>query len=251
MANVQRMPTDLGVDDVVLLVPEEETVPEHDLHRLLVDQLAAGVRAWFAGHDDVAVHCRLAWFPDKSDTRIRLDPDVMVVHGRPQAERKSFKSWVEGGAVPQVILEVWSEDDTDSDYQQRLQRARAYGVGQVVIVDPFAVGGTMVRDLVIDPDDATRYIAAATSTTAEDPIEVPLLGARLAGGRDLVVTDLDGGPPWPLTHDALRLLADARRRLAAASAHAEQERTRADREVARVEELRARLREAGLDEEVS
>jgi hypothetical protein len=114
----------------------------------------------------------------------------------------------------------------------------------VVIVDPFAVGGTMVRDLVIDRDDATRYVAAATSTTAEDPIEVPLLGARLAGGRDLVVTDLDGGRPWPLTHDALRLLADARRRLAAASA-------RADREEARVEELRARLREAGLDDEVS
>ncbi|CAN5888295.1 hypothetical protein BH23ACT8_BH23ACT8_08500 [soil metagenome] len=244
MANVQRVPPDLGVDDVVLLVPEEETAPEHDLHRLLVDQLLAGVRAWFAGHDDVAVHSRLAWFPDRSDTRVRLDPDVMVVHGRPQGERKSFKSWVEGGAVPQVIVEVWSEDDTDSDYQQRLQRARAYGVGQVVMVDPFEVGGTMVRDLVIDPDDATRYVAAATSTTAEDPIEVPLLGARLAGGRDLVVTDLDGGPPWPLTHDALRLLADARRRLAAASA-------RADREGARVEELRARLREAGLDDEVS
>jgi Uma2 family endonuclease len=110
MANVQRVPPDLGVDDVVLLVPEEETVPEHDLHRLLVDQLAAGVRAWFAGHDDVAVHSRLAWFPDRSDTRVRLDPDVMVVHGRPQGERKSFKSWVEGGAVPQVILEVRSED---------------------------------------------------------------------------------------------------------------------------------------------
>ncbi|MBA2317055.1 MAG: hypothetical protein H0V93_04645 [Euzebyales bacterium] len=90
----------------------------------------------------------------------------------------------------------------------------------MVIVDPFAVGGTMVRDLVIDRDDATRYVAAATSITAEDPIEVPLLGARLAGGRDLVVTDLDGGRPWPLTHDALRLLADARRRLAAASARA-------------------------------
>lgn len=251
MGNGQRMPTDLGVDDVVLLVPQEETVPEDDLHRQLVDQLAAGVRACFADDDDVAVHSRLAWFPDKRDTRIRVDPDVMVVHGRPQGRRRSFKSWVEGGAVPQVILEVWSADDPDRDYQQRLRRARRYGVQQAVLVDPFAVGGTMVRHLVVDPDDPTRFVAAATSTAADDPIAVPLLGARLAGGRELVVTDLDGGDPWPLTHDALRLLAAARRRLAETSAEAEHERDRAEREVARVQQLQARLREAGLDDDVS
>ena len=142
MATVPPMPWQLDVeDDVVLLAPEEETVPEHDVHRVLVDLLAAGLVALFADRDDVAVFCRLAWFPDRDDTRVRLDPDVMVVFGRPPGPRKRYKAWMEGGVSPAVLVEVWSDDDTDADYRRRLGRARRYGVEEVVIVDPFAPGG--------------------------------------------------------------------------------------------------------------
>ena len=64
MATVPRMTAHADVvDDVELLVPEEETVPEHDLHRILVDLLAAGLVGRFADAADVAVFSRLAWFP--------------------------------------------------------------------------------------------------------------------------------------------------------------------------------------------
>lgn len=53
MAAVPRMPVDADLeDDVVLLVPEVETVPEDALHEELVDQLAAGLKARFADRDD-------------------------------------------------------------------------------------------------------------------------------------------------------------------------------------------------------
>ena len=249
-------------DDVVLLVPEEETVPESAGHQRLVDLLYAGIAARYGDADDVAVHCRLAWFPDSDDTRIRLDPDVMVVFGRPSAGRRSFKSWVENGASPTVLIEVLSEDDTDADYDRRLRRARRYGVEEVILVAPFTPGGVRVEHLVPDPDDPTRFRTVAVSTHPDDPVVVPRLGIRLAGGRDLVVSDEHG--PWPDTPtamararradaetaraDAETARADAETaRADAETTRADAEAARADAEAARAERLAARLRAAGID----
>lgn len=69
---------------VLLLAPEFETVSEHSRHAQEVNRVVTGLRARYAGRDDVAVHDRLAWFPDRDDTSIRLDPDVMDVFGRPK-----------------------------------------------------------------------------------------------------------------------------------------------------------------------
>jgi len=220
------MNTALDVDDEVeLLVPEEETVPESDLHRIQVDLFAAGLSARFADAADVAVFARLAWFPDASDTRIRLDPDVMVVRGRPPGHRRSYKAWMEQDVQPAVLIEVWSEDDTDAAYRRRLERARTYGVGEVVVVNPYGVGGVRVEHLLPDPDDPTRFRTEATSSRGDQFVALPSLGIEIAGGADLVV--VEDGRPWPTTGDAFR-------RLWAAEA--------------RAEALAARLRAAGLDD---
>lgn len=240
MGNVPRMTHAVDADDdVVLLVPEEEMVPEHDRHRVLVDLLAAGIVARFADRDDVAVFCRLAWFPDAADTRIRLDPDVMVVFGRPPGPRKSYKAWREEHVAPAVLVEVWSDDDTDADYRRRLGRARRYGVREVVIVDPFAVGGVRVEHLRGEGDG---WRSVATSTSPDDPVVVESLGVRLAGGDDLRVTDADGDEPWPTTAEAFR-------RARAEAARARAEAARADAEAARAERLAELLRRAGIDPE--
>jgi Uma2 family endonuclease len=243
VAKVPRMSAEGEFDDdVELLVPEEEMVPEHDLHRVLVDLLAAGLVARFADADDVAVFSRLAWFPDRSDTRIRLDPDVMIVRGRPPGPRKSYKAWREDGVPPQVIVEVWSDDDTDADYRRRLDRARRYGVEEVVIIDPFAVGGVRIEHLRADGD---RFRSVATSTSAEDPVVVESLGIRLAGGDELRV--FDNSHPWPTTAEAFRLARSEAARADAEAARADAEAARADAEAARAERLARRLRELGAD----
>lgn len=214
-------------DPVVLLVPEEEFVPEHALHERIVDQVFAGLAARFAERDDVAVHCRLAWFPDRSDTRVRLDPDVTVVFGRPQADRSSYRTWDEDGIPPSIMVEVWSDHDTDADYRRRLNRARSYGVEEAVLIAPFAPGGVRVEHLVGD-DDAFRSVAVSASEA--DGVVVPRLGITLRGGAELIVSDEHGR--WPDTATALRT--------------ARAESARADAERARAERLAERLRAAGL-----
>ena len=250
MATVPRMPVYADVeDDVELLVPEEETVPEDDLHGILVDLIRAGLVARFADAADVAVFSRLAWFPDRQDTRIRLDPDVMVVRGRPPGHRKSYKAWMEDGVAPAVIIEVWSEDDTDADYRRRLDRALRHGVAEVVIVDPFAVGGVRVEHLRADGD---RYRSVATTSSAERPVIMESLGISFAGGNELAV--IEDGRRWPTTAEAFLLArSEAERadreavRADHAAARAQQEAARADQEAARADRLAALLREAGVD----
>lgn len=203
-------------------------MPESDVHRGLVDMLAAWLRARFAGRSDVAVFSRLAWFPDAGDTRVRLDPDVMVVFGRPPGPRRSYKSWVEDGIAPQVLIEVWSEDDTEddteADYERRLRRARRYGVAEVVIVHPSAPGGVRVDHLVAEGAGDDRFRTIASSVDQRSGVQVDSLGIWLSGGDELRAGDEVG--PWQPTAEAVRDL-------------------RAER--ARAERLEAQLRAAGIE----
>lgn len=229
------VPTYVDEHGVEMLRPETEPVPEHALHAEIVDLLYAGLRAHFAGRDDVAVHERLAWYPEQSNTRIRLDPDVMVVIGRPQLLRKSFKAWAEEDAVPTVLVEVVSEEDTDRSCRERLGRAHHYGVPEIVLIHPFAPGGCYVQHLVADEE---AYRTRATSTSPDAPIEIPTLGIRLAGGDRLVAEDEFG--PW---HDTASLAELARR-------HAEQVRRQTEearRQTERADRLAEALRAAGID----
>ena len=261
MASVPHMSAQLDIDDdVVLLVPEEETVPEHDVHRVLVDLLAAGLVAGFAEDADVAVFSRLAWFPDRDDTRIRLDPDVMVVFGRPPGPRKSYKAWMEDGVAPAVVVEVWSEDDTDADYRRRLSRMRRYGVAEVVIVDPFAPGGVRVQHLQADGGGGDGYRTVVTSAGPDQLVTVASLGITLSGGEQLDVRG-EADEPWPTTAEAFRRARaeknradrEARRadiearRANDASRRADEEARRADDADRRAALLAARLRAAGID----
>lgn len=257
MGNVSRMSPHVELeDDVELLAPEEEMLPEHDLHRVLVDLIAAGLVARFADAGDVAVFARLAWFPDRSDTRIRLDPDVMVVRGRPPGPRKSYKAWQEDGVPPAVIIEVWSDDDTDADYRRRLSRAHRYGVSEVVIVDPFAAGGARIEHL---RSDGERFRSVAMSASPDRLVILDSLGISMAGGDELAV--IEDGSRWPTTAEAFRQARDERERAERESvradreaaraeqeaARAEQETARAEHEAARADRLAERLRAAGID----
>lgn len=242
MAEPTLAPMATRVDEygVLLLRPETEPVPESTAHERCVDMLLAGLTEQFSGRDDVAVHGRLAWFPDRDDTRIRLDPDVMVIFGRPQVERRSYRNWAEDGISPTVLLEVLSEGDAVADYRRRLSCARQYGVDEVVLVAPFDPGGATVQHLTADPDDPTGWRRTGLTGSADQALKIPRLGVEFAGGDDLVVRRLGGGMAWRPTHE---LMGVARR----ATARAEAEAARAEAEAARADRLAQALRAAGLD----
>lgn len=222
---------DTPVDDVVLLRPEHEPVPEDVEHARLVDMLFAGFSALLAGRNDHAVFERLAWFPDREDTRIRLDPDVMIVRGRPPGYRSSYKAWMEQQVPPALLIEVVSKGDAYNDYVDRLARARHHGVGEVLLVYPFTAGGVRVELLHPHGQDPGRWETVAVSIDPSNPIRLDWLDVELTGGEELVVHGPDG--TWLDTTAAHRQLGQVR-------AEADRARAEADR-------LRRQLRSAGLD----
>ncbi|CAN5164700.1 hypothetical protein BH23ACT9_BH23ACT9_36910 [soil metagenome] len=229
---------------VLLLRPEFETVPEATEHARLVDLLQAGLNRRFAQRQDVAVHERLAWFPDAEDTRIRLDPDIMVVIGRPKADRRSYKAWAEDHVPPAVLIEVKSQDDGSAEYARRLARAHEHGVTEAVLIDPYAPGGVLVSHLRAGQGDPGLR-TVAVSSGPDRPVTVTTLGLTIAGGTELVVSDETG--VWL---DTVQQIMHAEQQTARAdqeAARAEQEAARADREAARARRLEQALRDAGID----
>lgn len=72
---------------------------------------------------------------------------------------------------------------------RRLDRARRYGVAEVIAVAPFAPGGVLVCHLRPDPDDSAGWRTVATSAGDDQRIHVATRGIEMAGGSELVVTD--------------------------------------------------------------
>lgn len=220
---------------VLMLRPETEPVSESEEHARIVDLLFAGLAARFI-EGDVVVTERMAWFPEQQDTKIRLDPDVMVIFGRPKQHRVSYKAWAEDGVAPSLIIEVKSPKDTSHDYDRRLGRAVQYGVTEVLLIDPFAPGGVVVSHLQVEPGVGLRTVAVSASTRS--PLTVESLGITLTGGDDLVVSDEYG--VWL---DTVAQIQASR----SAGNKARQESARAEQEAARAERLAQALREAGID----
>lgn len=96
-----------------------------NLKQLLKDQVA------FVAGD-------LLWYP----VRVELPPapcqapDAMVVLGRPDGERGSYKQWEENNIAPQVVFEILSPSNTMIEMAAKQNFYAQYGVLEMFFYDP-------------------------------------------------------------------------------------------------------------------
>jgi Uma2 family endonuclease len=85
-------------------------------------QLLQGQTAFVAGD--------LLWYPVQVDTPPvpAQAPDAMVVLGRPDRERGSYKQWEEGKIAPQVVFEILSPSHSAREMLAKQGFYRKYGV---------------------------------------------------------------------------------------------------------------------------
>jgi Uma2 family endonuclease len=72
----------------------------------------------------------------KGDPKKRIAPDVYVAIGRPKGHRGSYKIWLEGGVVPQVVFEVLSPKNSDREMRRKRGVYRYLGVEEYYVIDP-------------------------------------------------------------------------------------------------------------------
>lgn len=160
----------------------------------------------------------LLWYPVEGDPKTRIGPDALVAIGRPKGYRGSYRTWEEGGVVPQVVFEIWSPKNGFNHRLGKLHFYDRHGVQEFYAYDPLSNEfSAFVR--------GERGLAPVN---AEGGWTSPILGIHFEPGEEkLVVRGPDGQP--------FRSLGE--------------ERARADEARARAEALAAKLRALGIDPE--
>jgi Uma2 family endonuclease len=121
-----------------IVYPESDGLPMSDSTKQLrwIVTLYGNLAALFRERADVFVAGNLLWYPVEGQPESRNAPDVLVVFGRPKADRGSYKQWEEGGVPPTVVFEVVSPSNSVSEMNEKLAFYDEYGVEEYYQYDP-------------------------------------------------------------------------------------------------------------------
>jgi Uma2 family endonuclease len=84
--------------------------------------------AMFAHDANVFVAGDLLWYPVEGDNKTRYAPDAMVIFGRPRSDCGSYQQWKEEHIAPQVVFEILSPGNTQTEMNKKLLFYDRYGV---------------------------------------------------------------------------------------------------------------------------
>jgi Uma2 family endonuclease len=116
-----------------LVFPSAEEMPETSIHLRLRTALFLILERELRGRAFVGSDQFVYW--DPTNPRACLAPDVLVRIGGPLELLPSFKVWLHG--APHLAVEIVSPADSrDRDWQDKLERYRRAGIGEIVRFDP-------------------------------------------------------------------------------------------------------------------
>ncbi|EAW35259.1 Uma2 family endonuclease [Lyngbya sp. PCC 8106] len=177
----------------------------------------------FAEVADVFVAGDLLWYPVQGNNKIRVAPDIMVVFGRPKADRGSYQQWEEDNIAPQIIFEILSPGNRPQEMMNKLLFYQYYGVEEYYVYDPDDInltGSIRVENRLEIIEEINDWVS-------------PRLGIRFQLTPETLEIYRPDGDKF-LTSVEL----DQLRR---------QEKQRADQQQQRADRLAALLRERGID----
>lgn len=145
----------------------------------------------FADDPMVFVAGNLLWYPVEGKPNICQAPDVMVVFGAAKGERGSYKQWEENNIAPQVVFEILSPSNSQTEMNKKLLFYARYGVEEYYIYDP-------------QKNDFSGWLRSSESATEVFPLQIieeidrwvsPRLGIRFdRAGEELRIYRPNGEP---------------------------------------------------------
>lgn len=228
----QLKPSDPSQGQGTIIYPDSDGQPMADNTKqfgwiVLIQQNLA---AWFADDADVFVAGDLLWYPVEGEPKIRQAPDAMVAFGRPKGDRGSYQQWRENGIAPQVVFEVRSPGNTQTELDKKLLFYERYGVEEYYLYDP-------------DRNDLSGWLRQTERLLPLEPMAdwvSPRLQIRFDWQADELTLYLPNGT-------AFTTLEQERQRAETERQRAETERQRAEIAEQRAIQLAEQLRELGID----
>ena len=121
------------------LYPDSDGKPiaDNTLQYSWIVRLVSNLKHLFRGQT-VFVAGDLLWYPQQVTTPPAPSqaPDAMVVFGRSDGDRRSYKQWEEDNIAPQVVFEILSESNSASEMLRKQQFYRQHGVLEMFFYDP-------------------------------------------------------------------------------------------------------------------
>lgn len=179
------------------LAPQGVTYPssdgkpmaETDVHLRWMIRLIELLRRQFAG-TQTYVSGNLLLYYVEGNPKKRVAPDVFVVKGVEQHDRRVFKLWEEGIA-PQVVLEVSSKGTAEEDLWQKPRIYERLRVREYFLFDPLAeyLEPALIGFRRIEGDDLDAGLVRMEMDDSETLISEELSMLLRLEGRDLILID--------------------------------------------------------------
>jgi Uma2 family endonuclease len=175
----------------VVLMPDPILYPDSDGKPLAENTkqfrwivvLFGNLAALFRDRGDVFVAADLSWYAVEGRPEERLAPAVLVVFGRPKADRGSYKQWEEANVPVTVVFEVLSPSNTVIEMSNKHLFYEEHGVAEYYVYDP-------------DSNGLMAFVRQGEMLRRVRPVEAyvsPRLGIRFdLSGEELVVYAPDG-----------------------------------------------------------
>lgn len=222
--------------------PESDGEPmgETGFHVTLITFLLSMLREHFRDRSDVYVGANMFLYYEQGDPTRKVAPDVFVVFGVPDHERRIWKVWEEGKG-PDVVFEVTSKSSRSEDLGTKKGLYEWLGVREYFLFDPLDEYLTPVLRGFRLTDEGYREL---TSTTSDGRLQLvsQALGLLLQADEGMLrLVDQATGErllPPPELAAALR---EARRQAQEAEQRAQEEAAARQAAEQRAEALEAEL----------
>ena len=96
----------------------------------------AALRLFFQSRPQIYVSGNLFIYYEEGKPSQNISPDVFVIVGVNNRERRSYKAWQEGGKLPSFILELTSKSTKKQDEEIKPELYRQLGVQEYFQYDP-------------------------------------------------------------------------------------------------------------------
>jgi Uma2 family endonuclease len=223
--------------------PESDGQPmsESDATRNYLIYCVGALRLFFQSRPQVYVSGNLFIYYEEGQTEKSISPDVFVIFGVSKRERRSYKTWQEGGKLPAFVLEITSASTKKIDEEVKPRLYESLGIQEYFQYDP--TGDYLRPQLKGQRLIDQRYQPIAPQTLTDGSIsfhsntlglDLRLLPAMWVGElrpatRQLALVD-------PITETKLLNLAETEQERQNAFQRAEQEAQRAEQEAHRAEQ---------------
>ncbi|NEO55152.1 MAG: Uma2 family endonuclease [Okeania sp. SIO3B5] len=122
-----------------IIYPESDGLPlaDNTIQFRFITTIVGGIAGMYKDNPNVFVAGDLFWYPKYRQPWVKQAPDVMVVFGRPQGDRRSYKQWEEDNIPPQVVFEIASPSNSITELEvTKLEFYSEYGAQEYYVYDP-------------------------------------------------------------------------------------------------------------------